>query len=599
MYLSCLAKLGMVQLLLIGGRAGSMEITENLEKNFRLLCVEVLSLVETTARFTENPTQNVYEEIISRDDYVDNLKSIIENECFAKIHAASNLSKNEVNTIRSIQIMSVNMERIADFCVNIIRQMYHLTAPLFLSQFDYQNMFTVIRKNMSRIFEIHEKSDLQGALTLCKSEALLDEMYEDQFKQIIRQLKNGRETENLLICLFVFRYLERIGDTLLNIGEALIFAIIGEKIKIRQYEALQQTLTKIGFNDPFAKIGFQSIWGSRSGCRLGRVSKNVLPQDVSRAGLYKEGPLRKIRAEKENIERWQVVSGNLVPRIYSYHEEEEEGNRGSLLVDYLAGLILEQAILFAADDVFRKALFTLTQTLSSLWDSTKNPGQHPAKFMAQLKSRLDSIAQAHPNLQSTTFDQQPTTANLRPATNGQHPNLCATNYRQPTTKALLPTKEFLSRMELLETAIKTPFSVFIHGDFNTNNIIYNHEKRCIHFVDLYRSCKGDYVQDVAVFLVSNFRMPIFEQPYRKRLNQANKHFFTFAKQFATERDDKTFEVRLALGLSRSFYTSTRFDTNTKFVAEMCNRAQFLLENILNHAGKPWEEFRLPQDILYY
>lgn len=546
------------------------ENLEGVEEKFRFLYLEVVGQVEATLEFMENPGQVLYGKITSRDDYIDNLKNIVEDKCFSAIYSGGGLSEREVNAIRAIQIICLNLERIADFCENLTHQMYYLTDPAFLSRFSYRPMFAVIRESMSRIFEVYEKGDLAGALAICRSEFDLDQMYKGQFDRIMSRLESGVETADLVTCLFVFRYLERIGDSLLNIGEALVFAITGEKFKIEQYDALQQTLAKIGFAGCFTEIDFKSIWESRSGCRVGRVSKKVLPFREARGGLYKEGARHKILREKENIERWETISPGLGPRIHSFHEE---GDKGALLLECFPGCTLERLILSAEDELLRNALFVLTQTLSAIWHRTRSSERHPAGFIAQLKSRLDSILQVHPDF-------------------------CC-GEKQVGEVRIVSTRELLDRVEVLEAEIEVPFSIYIHGDFNTNNVIYDHEEQQIHFIDLYRSCQGDYVQDVSVFLVSNFRIPVFEQACRKRLNLAIAQVFNFAKHFAAETGDKTFEARLALGLARSFCTSARFELNSEFAGEMRLRAHSLLEKILNHAGRPWDDFRLPQDIIYY
>jgi hypothetical protein len=110
---------------------------------------------------------------------------------------------------------------------------------------------------------------------------------------------------------------------------------------------------------------------------------------------------------------------------------------------------------------------------------------------------------------------------------------------------------------------------------------------------------ADYVQDGSVFLVSNFRMPVFEEKLRDRLNGVIEMFFEFLKNFAREQEDRTFDVRMALGLARSFYTSTRFEMNSDFAKEMYLRAVFLLEKVVNHHTHPWEAFKLPSHVLYY
>lgn len=144
-----------------------------------------------------------------------------------------------------------------------------------------------------------------------------------------------------------------------------------------------------------------------------------------------------------------------------------------------------------------------------------------------------------------------------------------------------------------------PFTVFIHGDFNTNNIVYNHEEQKINYIDLYRSRQSDYVQDVSVFLVSNFRLPVFDPELRERLNTVSLYFYEFFSGFAEKNADAVFEARLALALARSFYTSTRFELDNAFAKVMSLRAHYLMERLAAHKGRPWTDFRLPQDVLFY
>jgi len=46
-------------------------------------------------------------------------------------------------------------------------------------------------------------------------------------------------------------------------------------------------------------------------------------------------------------------------------------------------------------------------------------------------------------------------------------------------------------------------------------------------------------------------------------------------------------------------TSTRFELNYDFAREMFLRAHYLMEDLVAHADKPWEDYRLPRPILFY
>ncbi len=541
-----------------------MVTLESIEENFRFLALEVVNQAKATATFLDAPSHSLFDKIVSRDDYIDNLKNIIENKCFSKIHSDAGITKRSIDHIRALHIIAVNLERIADFCVNVVKQMAYFSDPHFLKRFEHQAMMQEIIRGLSTIQAMGDKEDLSAALAVCRCEHTLDSQYKESFDRIMAMLRTGLQVENLLTTLFIFRYLERIGDSLLNIGEAMIFSIIGEKIKIEQFQALQQTLNKSGFSGSISDIDFQSIWGTRSGCRISRVG--AMSQDLAQGSIFKEGALAKVRKEKENIESWDIVSPGIGPKIFSYHEE---GDKASMLVEFLSGCTLEEMVLTTAHDDLMRVLSLFEQTLLEVWEGTEKPGPAPTDYMGQLSSRLDAVRQVHKNF--------------------ERPVQCLNLTRVPSTR------ELLKICADIEQTLPAPRTVFIHGDFNVNNIVYDHARERIHFIDLYRSKRADLVQDVSVFLVSNFRLPVTERHLRDRIALVNREFLHFALEWAQQKKDETFQARLALALSRSFFTSTRFELSPQFAKEMFLRAHFLMERLTSHQGA-WDTFTVPEHL---
>lgn len=544
---------------------------EGLDENFRFLILEVESQARALRKFLSAPTQEGYARITARDDYIDNLKTIIENKCYSRIHTDKELDSSQLNKIRAMQVCCVNLERIADYFVNIVEQVQYLEDQSFLHRFDMDPMFRIIFDALSTILPAFRDEDMAGALAICKSEPELDTLYKESFDRILHGLSSGKHSQTLVTLLFIIRYFERAGDSMLNIGEAIIFSILGERIKIRQFEALQQTLSKSGFSGSFSDIDFQAIWGTRSGCRIGKVDEKGVGHDKDKhGGIYKEGNSEKIRIERANTERWKEIFPHLVADIYGYHENDDTA---SILVEFLPGCTLDEVILFSDEEVKQNALFIFEQTVLDTWTTTLRAEPARTDYIRQVQSRLNGILQVHPEFWRSS-------AALGEA-------------------EVRSCEELLSACAEAEKELEAPFTVFIHGDFNSNNIVYNHSGQQIHYIDLYRSRDYDYIQDVSVFLVSNFRTPVFEPGLRARLNAAIRQFYGFAKTFAAKHEDNTFEARLAFALARSFYTSTRFELNHKFAKEMFNRSVFLLEKIYHFQSRDWERFSLPEDILYY
>jgi Putative homoserine kinase type II (protein kinase fold) len=146
--------------------------------------------------------------------------------------------------------------------------------------------------------------------------------------------------------------------------------------------------------------------------------------------------------------------------------------------------------------------------------------------------------------------------------------------------------------------IASPFSVYIHGDFNLDNILFDTNENRINFIDLHRSRYMDYVQDISVMMVSCYRLQILEGPERARILRLAIDMANFAKRFARREKDTTFEFRLALGLARSLITSTRFILDPTLSRRMLLRARFILERIQYVPAGQEARFRLPlKDLL--
>ncbi|QGY38641.1 phosphotransferase [Pseudodesulfovibrio cashew] len=546
---------------------------EGLDENFKFIVLEVENQARATRDFMDAPSRKRHLKITSRDDYIDNLKTIIENKCYSRIHSDKSLDKNQLNKIRAMQVTSVNLEKIADYFVNIVKQMRYLDDQAFIKKYDYHEVFDVILERLAEIIAAFRQEDMSKALHICKAEPLLDDIYKVRFDRVMNEIGMGRDAQSLITVLFIFRYFERVGDALLNIGEAVIFSLLGERIKIEQFDALQQTLTKSGFSDSFADIDFSAIWGTRSGCRIGRVEqrdRELTPDEKKQGSIYKEGSLEKIRKERESILRWKQIFPDLVADIYGFHEE---GDKGAMLVEFLNGCTLDEVVLSGDDEFARNALFIFESTVLETWTATMERLPVKTNYIRQVQSRLGGVLQTHPEFWRT------------PKSLGR--------------SEVESTEDLLNRCAELEAELEAPFSVFIHGDFNINNVVYNHEDQQVHYIDLYRSRDFDYIQDASVFLVSNFRMPIFDDGHRGRINHVIRQFYAFVKGFADKHGDTTFEARMAFALARSFYTSTRFELNFKFAKEMYNRSMFLLEKINHYQGGQWENFSLPLNVLFY
>ncbi len=545
-----------------------LEVVRQLEDTLKIIKSSGNRPEQQAAQPQKHPRADLVDKVKARDDHIDNYKSVIENICFSRIHGHETLHKQRVDFIRAVNIISNNLERISDFAVNIVGQIGYIETPVIMNDYKYRPYFEHMISSLELVNKALFQRDLHLALKICKAEFIIDKLYKNSFDTIIEELNFDKNKHDLVTILFIFRYLERMGDSLLNIGEAVIFSVFGEKLKIHQYQALKENLDSINTDIPIDEVDFESIWESRSGCRIGKIMDPTIRG--GKGVLFKEGRKAKIAREKQNIEVWREIFPSLVPKVFSYNQHKDSG---SMLLEFLPGCSFQETFSLFDQEIQENAFFLLKETLHLIWEKTMKPEPVNSGFIAQIMSRLDDVLMIHPE-----FDfSQPRIGSLN----------------SPSLGSLM------NSLKDIETRLNAPFSIFIHGDFNSNNIIYNQKDQQIYFIDLHRSCYGDYVQDASVFLVSNFRQPNFDPEFRASMNQLNQDFFDFVQDFALEHHDSLFKIRTALGLMRSFFTSTRFELNRDFAGSMYQRAVYLAEKIMDHKGQPWEDFDLPSDVFKY
>jgi aminoglycoside phosphotransferase (APT) family kinase protein len=358
------------------------------------------------------------------------------------------------------------------------------------------------------------------------------------------------------------------GDALLNIGEAVLSASLGERIKIGQLRTLEGSLEDL--HQSLFETSMKAIAETRSGATIATLQREspTGEGENSPAVIFKEGRTSKLEQERQSVERWEQLFPGLVPKVYSF---QKHGENSAILFEYLPGRTFEEILLRGTARELAAALARILSTLDQVWMATRAPQQVSANFTGQLASRINDVYVAHPELQDT--------------------------HVRMGDVAIPSYLELLESAKKLEQKLQAPFSVFAHGDFNLDNVIYDPAEKRVRFIDLYRSHMTDYVQDVTVFLVSNYRLQMFESKIRQRIEQVMLRFYEFSKRIAEREGDKLFEVRAALGLARSFGTSTRFVLDARLARSMFLRSRFLLERIAALTPENWAGFKLPQEVL--
>lgn len=533
-----------------------MPINEGVKVDLQFLILEVKKQARASLSVIEKPTVKKVDKIQAREDYIDSLKNTLVNKSYYNIHQPVE-GVRQLNYFKTLITIAHNLERCADFFDNISHQMVSIEDAHNVSPFKLRSAYAVIFRALDLIYPSFSNNDLDGAQKICDCEQELDDFYDEAFRRIRQNLHQKLHVDDMLNVLGIVRYLERVGDCFLHIGEAILNINVGEKMGIREFRDLRKGLESQSIDIRAGHVEFHPIMNTRSGSRVAKIVANG---SDNRAVFYKEGATSKINEEVAGLDLWQKRFPGVTPQVLWYNARKDHA---TILLEYIDGEDLLE-ILINRRSRAERALTILTEQLTLLWDTSRKNKPVKCESINQLLKRKGDVQFVHGDL----FGLEDEIDSL------------------------------LTETRRIEKSLKAPFATVIHGDFNVDNIIFQQGTDKMYFVDVHRSRYGDYAQDISVFLVSNIRVPIFSSDVRQHLNNANRRVFDCAASYAKKHKDTTFEARVGIGLFRSLITSTRFLLDQSFSEIMLQRAVVVLREVLAQKDD-LSKFKLNPDYFTY
>ncbi|WP_305987751.1 phosphotransferase [Roseibium sp. MMSF_3544] len=531
-------------------------LPKTIRENLHFLCAEIDGQLLQLEAFFKEPTTARARRIMDRAGYAHNLKTRIHAACVRQLANTKKDNRRHL-TLRSLEFIATDLQRLANLARQSLRHVECIDTFETLVPGRYPSIVRCVRSGVGKIEEAFFGNDSKQAIEIGELQKKIEADYRKLFKTYTKEMSNSKQrSADIANSLLVASEFQRMGDSLKAISEALISANIGQAVNLERYFALQSLMSDLEGTGGALKI--ETIAETRSGSSISAI-KDKKTEEV--AAVFKDGEKNKVKDEREGVKSWHAIYPGLAPKILSY---EKRNQSAALLIEHLPGMTFEHIVLNEPEELCDRALACLARTLKDVWKQTRTNEPAELGSMQQLAKRLSKVRRVHPEFRDTSIQ--------------------FSGVKLPSFDKLMD--EAADR----EAAVSAPFSVYIHGDFNVDNIIYDPGENRVHFIDLHRSRYMDYVQDVSVFMVSNYRLQILDSVTRHRIMQASLAFYKATKAFARKQGDETFEFRLALGLARSFATSTRFIFDKQLSRRMWLRARYLIEQAV--ACPPGEEARL-------
>ncbi|WP_146346595.1 phosphotransferase [Phaeobacter marinintestinus] len=535
-----------------------------IDENLHFLCAEIDGQLSAVQAYFQDPGEAMAQKVILRAGYSYNLSANIQNT------SVQGLSRRKVShttqlLLRNVDLIARNLDLISRKARRALAHAQDVGDPASLCADAYPKVIKTVRASLKQIQPALARADSRAAVRIGQSRDKLDDLYDRIFRELTAAMRESKRTDDLANSLLVANEIRRMGDALQAISEAILSVNVGQSVQFERYFSMKSLLPDQKDNTP----NIEPLAETRSGSAISSVrSKDASGETVN--AVFKDGELSKVKDERAGVKSWHSIYPGLAPKILSY---EKSGQSAALLIEHLPGHTFEQLVLNESDDVLADAQKQLSKTLRDVWRSTRMDEPAEMNSMQQLGRRLPEVYRVHPEFRSA------------PSRIG--------------SVRLDGFDDLVTACAARETKLSAPFSVHIHGDFNLDNVIYDPAENRIHFIDLHRSRYMDYVQDVSVFMVSNYRLQIQDVPLRRRLAKVACDTHAVAAKFARTQKDSTFEYRMALGLARSFASSTRFVFDKSHARRMYVRARFLSEQALTCPEGRETRFKLPIRELFF
>ncbi len=538
-----------------------------LEINQQLLQVE---------HFFLHPSKMLAAQLFGRSGYSANLCSRVQNAIDSQLRGEKDESTRF--RLKSVALFAQEIHTLIQLARQSVKE---LNQPKQLNQNDYLELQKIIpmqehpavikqiRILIDAVEPILNESNSQKAIKLGKKCVTLQNNFQSSLDEVLKKSASVELNHAVTQALFVTSLIKQMLDLMKNVFDTVLSISIGQKMNQHRYHSLSNVADEFEFDS--TEMHIETVAETRSGSAISGIRRlnNSEEENSPYLAIFKEGEKKKLQEELEGVESWHDIYPGLAPKILAYQSKKKSA---SLLIEHLPGFTFESLIVNGNQAVLDKAIKQLIITLNSIWDETKTNDAAPAQFVRQLRKRLPSVYAVHPKF------------------NTQNASICG---------AIQPSfDEKLKQAQMKEENWQSPFSVYTHGDFNLDNIIYEPEEKRINFIDLHRSKYSDYAQDISVFMVSIYRLTILDKQRRSNMMKVAIHFFQSIRQSEHIQQDATFEVRIALGLIRSFTSSTRFILDPSLSKRMYLRANYLLDRVLEIEAGQEHTFIIPLEDLF-
>lgn len=206
---------------------------DELDKVFTKLvkmCHATEIAIEKSVKALKTRDDDLAKEVMAEDKNVDDMEREIERDCL-KILLMEHPVASDFREVSSALKMITDLERIADQAADISELSLQFKGEKFIKKPEHIELMAKIVTGMVKDgVTSYINHDLETARELDKRDDKVDELFETVKKDLVELIKiDSANADQAILFMMIAKYLERIGDHAVNIGEWVGYAATGSR----------------------------------------------------------------------------------------------------------------------------------------------------------------------------------------------------------------------------------------------------------------------------------------------------------------------------------------------------------------------------------
>ncbi len=192
------------------------------------MCRATELAIENSIKALVNRDNEMSKEVIAEDKTIDNMEHDIEQDCL-KILLMEHPVAGDFRDVSAALKMITDLERIADQAADISEIALSFGDEEFIKEPEHISLMAKLAIGMVKDgVQSYINRDLELALSLDRRDDRVDMLFETVKNDLVELIKqSAKNADQAILFMMIAKYLERIADHAVNIGEWVEYAVTG------------------------------------------------------------------------------------------------------------------------------------------------------------------------------------------------------------------------------------------------------------------------------------------------------------------------------------------------------------------------------------